>query len=382
MIKYHEFWFNKKEEKEIIDVFRSGWLTTGLKTKKFEKDFQKYTKSKFAIGLNSCTSALHLSLVALGIKKNDEVITSDITFPATANVIVHCGAKPVFIDVRNDNLNLDENKIEQAITSKTKAIIPVHFAGHPCEMDKIKEIAEKYNLKIIEDAAHSIESIYKNKKIGSISDTTCFSFYATKNITTGEGGMITTDNSELEQKIRILSSHGLSKNAWERYSNNGYKFYDLLYPGYKYNMSDIQAALGIQQLKKIENFWQKRKKFAEIYDEIFKDTEEIKVLKVSSNVKTSYHLYVIIVKIENLTVNRDFLINAIQKKGIGVAIHFPPLHLQLYYQQNYKFNKENLKNAEYFGDRLISLPLYPKMKKQDVIKVGEIVKKTIEKYKK
>jgi perosamine synthetase len=334
-----------------------------------------------AVGLNSCTAGLHLSLLALGVKRGDEVITSDITFPATANVIVHVGAKPVFLDVKKDDLNLDEELIESAITSRTRAIIPVHFAGHPCEMDKIQAVAERYNLKIIEDAAHAIESVYKGKKIGSIGDTTCFSFYATKNITTGEGGMLTTNNPELEKKIRLLSLHGLSKDAWKRYSSEGFKPYHLVYPGYKYNMSDLQAALGLCQLKKIENFWQRRKKYAEIYNQIFKEVPEIEVLKVKKYVRTAYHLYVIIVKTEQLKISRDQLIDEIQKQGIGLAIHFLPLHTQPYYRKKFRFKEENFKNASYLGERIISLPLYPKLREKEVWRIGEIVRETIKKYK-
>ncbi|MFH0926738.1 MAG: DegT/DnrJ/EryC1/StrS aminotransferase family protein, partial [bacterium] len=323
-LPFHQSYINEEEINEVVDTLRSGWITTGPKTKKFEQKIKNYIGCDYAIALNSCTAGLHLSLVALGIKPGDEVITSPITFPATANVIEHQGAKPVFVDIEPKTLNLDVNQLEEKITPKTKAIMPVHFAGHPCEMDRILELAKKYNLYVIEDAAHATESCYKDRKIGTIGDCTSFSFYATKNITTGEGGVLTTNNKELAEKIELLSLHGISKDAWKRYSNSGYKHWELVYPGYKYNMFDIQASLGLHQLDKIDEFWEKRKRYTQMYNEAFKDVKGIKTLNVINDYisKHAYHLYVIIIKIEELKTTRDLIMDEIQKQNIGVGIHF------------------------------------------------------------
>jgi len=376
-LPFHQPWLGKEEEKEVIDTLRSGWLTTGPKTKKFEEEFAQYVKAKNAIGLNSCTAGLHLALVASDIKEGDEVITSPITFPATANVIVHQKATPVFVDVELETLNIDADKIEEKITKKTKAIMPVHFAGHPCEMDKILKIAKKYRLVVIEDAAHCIEGEYKGRKIGNIGDFTCFSFYATKNITTGEGGMLTTNNDKLANKIRILSLHGISKDAWERYGDKGYHHWETLYSGYKYNMFDIQAAIGIHQLRKIENFLRIRERYVQIYNEAFKDIPEIIPLKARLWVKHSHYLYVVLIRTEKLRKNRNEIINLIQKENIGIGIHFRTLHLHPFYKEKFGFKGGMLPKAEYASDRVISLPLYPKMRKADLFNVIKVVKKVI-----
>jgi len=377
-IPFHRPFLGKEEEDEVIDTLRSGWLTTGPKTKKFESEFAQYVHAKHAIAVNSCTSALHLALVAAGVSEGDEVITTPITFASTANVIVHQRATPVFVDVESDTLNIDPNQIEDKITSRTKAIMPVHFAGQPCEMDTIMDIARRHKLIVIEDAAHAIEAEYQGRKIGSIGGMTAFSFYPTKNMTTGEGGMLTTDNSEWADKIRILSLHGMSKDAWKRYAEKGYQHWDILSPGYKYNMSDIQAALGLHQLQKVEGFWKIRKRYAEIYNEGFQDIPEIITLPERPNVKNAHHLYVIRVKTEMLTKDRDEIINIIQDYGVGIGIHFRAIHLHPYYQETFGFRRGILPNAEYASDRLFSLPLYPKMQIEDVFHVIDVVKQVID----
>jgi len=380
---FNRYWLGKEEEREVIDTLRSGWITKGPKTKKFEELFANYCKVKYAIGVNSCTAGLHLALISLGIGKDDEVITTPITFPATANTIIHTGATPVFVDVEPDTLNIATDKIEEAITEKTKAIMPVHFAGQPCKMNEIAKIARKYKLAVIEDAAHAIESVYKGKKIGSISDFTSFSFYATKNITTGEGGMLVTNNKNLAEKARILSLHGISKDAWKRYGNKGYAHWETFYPGYKYNMFDIQAALGIPQLKKIEKFWKRRKEIVKMYNDAFQNIEEILIIgkEIKNDCKSAYHLYPIIIRTEKLKTNRDIFMNTIQKEGIGLGVHFRALHLQEYFKQQ-GYHRGMFLNAEYASDRLISLPLYPRMKDSEVKKVIRVVKKTLNSFKK
>ena len=373
LLPFHQASIGEEEVKEIIQTLNSGWLTTGQKTRFFEKSFADYIGCKHAIGLNSCTAGLHLSLVVSGISSGDEVITSPITFPATTNVIVHQNAKPVFVDVESETLNMNCSEIESKINNSTKAILPVHFAGHPCDMDTITSLAQKHNLSVVEDAAHALESKYHGEKIGAIGDFTAFSFYATKNITTGEGGMLTTNDDDYADKLRILSLHGISKNAWKRYGKDGFQHWELLMPGYKYNMFDIQASLGIHQIKKVESFLNRRVQIVKKYNDAFEKTEEIQLLKVESNIKHAHHLYVIVIKTENLRVSRDEVLTEIQKRGIGVAVHFRSLHLQPFFKQHFNYKKGMFPQAEYLSDRVISLPLYPKMTDEDVSRVIETV---------
>lgn len=379
-LPFHLPCIGREEIEEVTDTLRSGWLTTGPKTKRFEDMFKGYIGTKYALGLNSCTAGLHLSLVASGIGKGDEVVTSPITFPATANVILHQGAMPVFADVRPDNLNIDPDKIEELVTPHTKAIIPVHFAGHPCDMDSIMDIAKRHNLVVVEDAAHALESEYNGKKIGSIGDFTSFSFYATKNITTGEGGMLTTDNDKLIDKIRILSLHGISKDAWKRYGVEGFAHWENYYAGYKYNMFDIQAAIGLQQFKRIDMFLEKRKRYAAMYNDAFMDMPEIALLQEIGDIKHAHHLYVIIIRTEKLSAARDRILGEIQKNNIGVGVHFRALHKQPLYKEISGYNKYVLPNAEYASDRVISLPLYPKMTEYDVTDTIKAVKAGIQAF--
>ena len=373
LLPFHQASIGEEEVKEIIQTLNSGWLTTGQKTRLFEKTFADYIGCKHAIGLNSCTAGLHLSLVVSGVSSGDEVITSPITFPATTNVIVHQNAKPVFVDVEPETLNINCSEIESKINNKTKAILPVHFAGHPCDMDTIISLAQKHNLTVIEDAAHALESKYHGNKIGAIGNFTAFSFYATKNITTGEGGMLTTNDDHYADKLRILSLHGISKNAWKRYGKEGFQHWELLMPGYKYNMFDMQASLGIHQIKKVESFLNRRVQIVKKYNDAFEKTEEIQLLKPESNIKHAHHLYVIVIKTENLKVSRDEVLNEIQKRGIGVAVHFRSLHLQPFFKQHFNYKKGMFPQAEYLSDRVISLPLYPKMTDEDVSRVIETV---------
>ena len=373
LLPFHQASIGEEEVKEIIQTLNSGWLTTGQKTRLFEKTFADYIGCKHAIGLNSCTAGLHLSLVVSGVSSGDEVITSPITFPATTNVIVHQNAKPVFVDVEPETLNINCSEIESKINNSTKAILPVHFAGHPCDMDAIISLAQKHNLTVIEDAAHALESKYHGNKIGAIGNFTAFSFYATKNITTGEGGMLTTNDDHYADKLRILSLHGISKNAWKRYGKEGFQHWELLMPGYKYNMFDVQASLGIHQIKKVESFLNRRVQIVKKYNDAFEKTEEIQLLKPESNIKHAHHLYVIVIKTENLKVSRDEVLNEIQKRGIGVAVHFRSLHLQPFFKQHFNYKKGMFPQAEYLSDRVISLPLYPKMTDEDVSRVIETV---------
>jgi dTDP-4-amino-4,6-dideoxygalactose transaminase len=378
----HRPWLGREEVEEVLDTLRSGWLTTGAKTHKLEKLFAEYIGCKHAIGLNSCTAGLHLALVALDIGPGDEVITTPMTFAATANVIVHRGAKPVFVDVEPETLNIDAQKIEGRITEKTKAILPVHLYGHPCDMEIILGLAQKYHVAVVEDAAHAVETEYHGKKIGNIGDCTAFSFYATKNMTTGEGGMLTTDRDDLAEKVRVLSLHGITADAWMRHGDDGYVHWDVLYPGYKYNMFDLQASLGIHQLKKLASFWTRRKRWVEIYNRAFEDVAEIQLLREKENVKHAYHLYPVLIKREDLTVDRDEILRALKESGIGIGVHFRALHLLSFYARTFGFQRGDFPNAEDASERLISLPLYPKMEEEDVERVISVLKDILRRYKK
>ncbi len=380
-LPFHRPSFGPEEEKEILDVLRSGWITKSGRTVEFEKRFAEYTRAKYAVGLNSCTAALHLSLVALGIGPGDEVITTPITFAATANVIEHVGAQPVFADVLPEDLNINPEEIGKKITARTKAIMPVHFSGAPCAMDAIFALADRHGIPVIEDAAHAVETMYKGKKIGGLnSATTCFSFYATKNITTGEGGMLTTNDANMEEQARILSLHGISRDAWKRYGMEGYRHWDILMPGYKYNMFDLQAALGLCQLAKVETFWKRRRQIVERYNQAFSDEPALKLLSTAPENKPAYHLYVLVIKTEELTADRDTIMAAVQAEGIGIGIHFRSIPEHPYYRNKYGYSAGSLPQAEYVSPRVLSIPLFPAMTEGEVESVIQVVQKVINRY--
>ncbi|MDO9575678.1 MAG: DegT/DnrJ/EryC1/StrS family aminotransferase [bacterium] len=367
----------KEEIEEVVDTLKSGWITTGPKTQRFEKMFCEYVDSEYAIALSSCTAGLHLSLLAIGVSKGDEVITTPYTFAATSNVIIHSSAIPVFVDIDEETLNIDPDKIEEKITERTKAIMPVHIGGRPCDMDKIMEIARRHNLYVIEDAAHAVGTIYKEMKIGSIGDLTSFSFHAVKNMTTAEGGMITTDNEEWARFIRVNSLHGMNKDAWQR---KGSWFYEIVSAGYKYNMTDIQASIGIHQLEKIERFIELRKKYATIYTEKLRDIEEIETLSPYEYGRNTYHLYVIKIKPDRLRITRDKFIRALREENISTNVHYIPIHLHPYYRERFGYKKGDYPSAERVYERAISLPIYPAMKEEDVLDVINAIEKIVVYY--
>ncbi len=379
-LPYHQSWLEDDEINEVVDTLKSGWLTTGPKTKSFEEAFKNYIGSKHAIGLNSCTAGLHMSLAVQEFEPGDEVLVPPITFPATVNVVVHQNLKPVFVDVEPDTLNLDATKLEEKISPRTRAIIPVHFAGHACDMDAIDAVAQKHKLCVIEDAAHAIETRYKGRKVGTLGSLASFSFYATKNITTGEGGMLTTDDDDLAEKIRVMRLHGLSRDAWKRYGKSGFAHWQLHAPGFKYNMSDINASLGIHQLKKVDRFLEIRKRYAARYNEAFGELEEVEPLAVRDYTDPAYHIYVLILKLERLTLTRDEFLNAMQEAGIGMAVHFTSLHLQPYFKERFNSHIEPLPNAAHCSNRIVSLPLYPKMTPADVERVISTATALIKKH--
>jgi UDP-4-amino-4,6-dideoxy-N-acetyl-beta-L-altrosamine transaminase len=371
----------QEDIEEVIDTLKSDWLTTGPKTHLFEEEFAKYIGCKYAVAVNSCTAALHISLAALGIGKGDEVITTPYTFVSTVNVILQQGARQVLVDIKPDTFNINPDLIREKINDKTKAIIPVHFGGQPCEMGKIMKIAKDNNLLVIEDAAHAISAEYEGRKIGTIGDATCFSFYPTKNMTTGEGGMVTTDDEKLRERLKIWELHGISKDAWRRYSAEGSWYYEVVCPGYKYNMTDIQASLGLHQLEKLNLFQKRREEIVKFYGEAFSDLEEIETPFVKSNIKPAWHLYVIKIVSEKLKINRNQFIEALKAENIGTSVHFIPVHLHPYYRDTYGFRRGDFPNAEYAFDRVISLPLFPKMSNKDVKDVIDAVRKIVVYYK-
>jgi len=362
------------EIQAVVETLRSGWLTTGAKARQFEEDFARYIGCPHAVAVNSGTAALHLALDAVGVKEGDEVIVPTMTFAATAEVVLYLKAKPVLVDCQPDTLNLDPNQIEKVLTPKTKAIIPVHIAGQPCDMGRILEIARNDDLKVIEDAAHALPARYQGHMIGTVGDITCFSFYATKTITTGEGGMATTENPEWSERMRVMSLHGISRDAWKRYTAEGSWYYEILYPGYKYNLTDVAAALGIQQLKKCEHFWNLRQRCVQWYNEGFKDVPEITAPYVSADVQHAWHLYVIQLNLEQLRISRNEFIDQLRAANIGTSVHFIPLHLHPYYRDTFGYRPQDCPSASAVFERIISLPLYPKMTEAEVQRVIEAVR--------
>lgn len=364
-IPFSKPYITELEHEYVSKVLNSGWLSRGPKTKEFEDKLAKWLGVKHAIGVNSCTAALHLALVAYGIGQGDEVITSPYTFCSSANVIVHVGAKPVFVDIRKD-FNMNPDLIEEAITEKTKAIIPVHFGGGVCEMDKIMDIAKKHNLIVIEDTAHGIGAKYQNQFAGTFGHVGAYSFYATKNLTTGEGGLFVTNDDAIADKARVLSLHGMSQNAWNRYEKGGSWQYEVHAPGYKYNMTDLQAALGTAQFEKFDEMQEKREQLVNRYNQALgKYSDNLHIQYDTDQVHHAWHLYPIVLK-ELDWHNRADIITALNDRGIGTSVHFIPLHLQPFYQNTFNLKRGDYPVTEKMYDGEISLPLFPGMTFEEV----------------
>jgi dTDP-4-amino-4,6-dideoxygalactose transaminase len=374
---FHRPLLGAEEEEAIVDVLRSGWLTTGPRTKALEKRFARYRGCSRAVGVNSCTAALHLALLGLGVGPGDEVVTSPITFASTANVIVHCGATPVFCDVQDDTLNLDPALLEDAITPRTRAVVAVHFAGHPCDMDEIGAIAARHGVPVVEDAAHAIEAEYRDRPTGSLGAAAGFSFYATKNITCGEGGMLTTSDEDLAGQAGILALHGISRDAWKRYGDEGYQHWDIVAPGFKYNMFDLQAALVDAQLDKIDAFWERRRELVEAYDRAFADWETVRPLERRDYVKASYHLYVLRLT-DAARITRDEFMARVQARGIGLGVHFRVVHLHPYYRETFGFEPGMFPVSEAAGDNVVSLPLHPGLSDDELQRVVGVCRQVLE----
>lgn len=398
---------DEAEIKEVTEAIRSGWLTTGPKTRQFEAEFAQAVGAKHAIAVNSCTAAMHLSLEGIGLQQDHEVITTPYTFAATAEVIRYFGAKPVFVDVQPGDLNLNADLIEKAITPQTKAIIPVHIAGLPTGLEAIYAIAAKHSLAVIEDAAHAFPAKYKEHFIGSAipaihrlmhqngheneqtllsimppppPSAACFSFYATKTITTGEGGMICTDDDALAERCRIMALHGISKDAWKRYTAEGSWYYEIVAPGYKYNMPDIAAAIGLAQLRKAEDMWQKRREIAIRYSDAFQNIPQLQTPDDRTDCQHAWHLYMLRLNLAQLSLDRAQFIQELKELNIGTSVHFIPLHLHPYYRETYGYSATDFPVAYQEFQRVVSLPLYSKMSDKDVTDVIEAVLGLVGRY--
>ena len=378
----------EEEIAEVVDSLRSGWITMGPKVRRFEADFAEYIGATHAVAVNSCTAGLQIALHALGVTAGDEVIVPTTTFCATANVVVQLGARPVLVDV-GDDLNIDVAAARAAITERTRAIMPVHYGGQSCDLAEVYGLAAEHGLLVIEDAAHAVGSKYADRRIGATFDhtfpqprgrATVFSFYATKNLATGEGGMITVDDEELANRCRRLALHGMSRDAWQRYTSEGSWYYEVLEPGYKQNMSDVQAALGIHQLRRLDGFIARRQHYAAQYDRAFSDLPEVSVPVRQPRRTHSFHLYPVRFSQDRLRIGRDDIIRELARGNIGTSVHFIPVHLHPYYRDTFGYKRNDLPNAVRIYDELVSLPLYPAMSEDDVAGVAEAVRAIVEQH--
>ena len=365
------------EIQEVVATMKSGWLGTGPKVAKFEQDFATYKGIQHAVAVNSGTAALHLGMIAAGLKNGDEVITTPMTFCATVNAIIHAGATPVLADIDPATMNIEPNEVEKKITSKTRAILPVHFAGRSCNMDALCDIAKRHNLKIIEDCAHAIETEYKGRKTGTFGDFGCFSFYVTKNVVTGEGGIVVAKNEEDVSRIKMLALHGMSRDAWKRFSDEGYKHYYVVECGFKYNMTDLQAAIGIHQLKRMETNWQKRMQVWQSYNDAFSGLPIGLPAPIEPDTRHAYHLYTILIDKEKAGISRDEFLNAMTANNIGVGVHYLSIPEHPYYQKTFGWKPEDYPNAMRIGRQTVSLPLSAKLTDGDVRDVVEVVKEVL-----
>jgi dTDP-4-amino-4,6-dideoxygalactose transaminase len=373
-LPFHRPWIDDGEVQAVSNVLRSGWLTMGRTTFEFEEAFARTVGARYAVAVNSCTAALQLSLNAVGVGPGDEVITSVYTFASTAAVAVHLGATPVLADVLPGPLTIDPAQIAARITPRTRAIVPVHMAGVPADMDAILDLAGRHDLRVVEDAAHALPSWYGDRPIGSIGDLTAFSFYAGKNITTGEGGMITTDREEWANTLRQRRLHGIDRDAWKRYAGDGSWFYEVGYPGFKCNMTDLNAALGLEQLRKLERFHGIRSYYAGLYHTGLADLPELVLPEAPPSTQHAWHLYIVRLNLDGLTIDRDTFVRLLRERNIGTSVHFIPLHLHRWYRDTFGYKPEDFPVALGAYRAAVSLPLYPRMSEADVWDVIDAVR--------
>ncbi len=374
--------FTQAEIDAVTNTIKSGWLTTGNISHKLEDRFCRYVDADYGAAVGSCTAGLHLALKVLGLSKGDEVITTPFTFVASTEAILHCGARPVFADIDPVTLNIDPKDIERKITKRTKAIVPVHIAGLPCRMDKIMGLAKKHKLSIVNDSAHAIGAEFKGKKIGAYGDLSSFSFYATKNLTTAEGGIVTTNNKNLAEEIRVLSLHGMDKKAWKRYLEHGSWYYEVVSLGYKYNLADMNAALGLAMMDRLDTLQKKRERAASWYDEMLGKFEEIELPARDKDSRHAWHLYIIKLNLDKLKIDRDKFIRELTENGVGTSVHFIPLFLQPFYKGKFGLSQRKFPGAMSAFERVISLPFYPDLRKAEVKYVADTIGKIISKNRK
>ena len=372
-IPYNRPTIDEDDITAVVEALRSGWITTGPQTARFEEEFAAYTGARHALALSSATAALHLALVAGNIGPGDEVITTPLTFAACTNVIVQQGAVPVLADVSPDDLNVDPEQVERRLTTRTRAVMAVHYGGQPCRLDELLDIARRHRLLLIEDAAHAAGAAYKGRMIGSIGDVTAFSFYATKNLATGEGGMLTTNNPDLDDRARIMTLHGMDRNAWKRYDTAGSWYYEVVAPGYKYNMSDLLAALGRTQLRKLDAMNARRTELAARLSSHLRGCDAIELPVARPEVRHVWHLYPIRLRLSALRIDRAGFIEELARRRIAASVHFIPIHYHPYYREGFGFRPGDYPVAEDAYERLVSLPLYPRMSEDDMDRVADAV---------
>jgi len=363
----------EEEIDAVVDTLRSGWITTGAKTNQFEQTFAEYIGAPAALALSSCTAGLHVALRILDLQPSDEVITTTLTFCSSVHVIEHVGARPILVDVEADALTIDPQRIAEAITPNTKAILPVHYSGHPANMGAIMELARKHHLRVIEDAAHSLPASDHGQKVGTIGDMTAFSFYATKNLTTGEGGML-TGSQEYIDRARLFSLHGMNRDAWKRYTAAGSWYYEVVEAGFKYNMTDIQAALGLVQLRRLEAMQARRYQVVQMYNAAFADLPQLQMPIALDGVGHAWHLYVLRLNLDTLTIDRAQFIDELKQRNIGTSVHFIPVHLHPYYRSKYGYQPDDFPVAYGAYQRMLSLPLHSSLSDADVDSVIEAVR--------
>src|SRR6266481_7845989 len=365
-VPFHRAPVGEEEVQAVSEVIRSGWLTMGPKTFEFEKEFAKYVGAQHAVAVSTGTAALHLSLEAAGVQAGDEVLLPTTTFTATAEAVTYVSARPVLVDIDPHTMNIDPEDAARRITPKTKAIIPVHLGGQPCDMDEIQALAGVNHLRVVEDAAHALPSEYRGRRVGQISEFTCFSFYATKTLTTGEGGMITTDNSEAAERMRLMRLHGIERDAWKRYRGDGSWFYEVLEAGFKYNLTDFQSAIGLVQLAKCDAMRQARDRIARLYSDAFSPCEELVIPAVRPDRSTSWHLYILRLRLDRLNLDRNGFIETLHRRGVACSVHFIPLHLQPYYRRTFGYHPGDFPRAEMEYHSCLSLPIYPGMTETEI----------------
>jgi dTDP-4-amino-4,6-dideoxygalactose transaminase len=365
-VPFHRSTVGEEEIQALAAVIRSGWITMGPKTIEFEKQFADYVGARHAIDVCSGTAAIHLALECLGLKPGDEVLLPTTTFTATGEAVTYVGCRPVLVDVDPVTLNIDVADAEKKLTSRTRAVIPVHIAGQACDMDELHSFAQQHGLRVIEDAAHALPSEYRGKRVGGLSELTAFSFYATKTLTTGEGGMVTTNDDDLAARMRLMRLHGIAGDAWKRYGKNGSWYYEVTEAGFKYNPTDMQAALGLVQLAKCDASHLARRSIAGRYSAAFECLPELESPSLKAGRDSSWHLYILRLRLEQLRINRNTFVDELKTSGIGTSVHFIPLHLHPYYQRSFGYRLGDFPVAEAQYERCISLPIYPSMSKENV----------------